>query len=64
MAAHTCRLIYLSQILYILKQKCGFIYAESNAYIHTLIKAITLHFTIGYEHPFRDGNGRGARGLY
>ncbi|QTR53423.1 Fic family protein [Thiothrix unzii] len=47
-----------------MKQKCGFIYAESNAYIHTLIKAITLHFTIGYEHPFRDGNGRVARGLY
>ncbi|WP_287603879.1 Fic family protein [Thiothrix sp.] len=38
--------------------------AESNAYIHTLIKAITLHFTIGYEHPFRDGNGRVARGLF
>lgn len=38
--------------------------AESNAYTHTLIKAIVLHFTIGYEHPFRDGNGRVARGLF
>jgi Fic family protein len=63
-AAHTYWPTYLSQISYILKQKCSFIYAESNAYIHTLIKAITLHFTIGYEHPFRDGNGRGTRGLY
>lgn len=38
--------------------------AESSAYIHILIKAITLHFAIGYEHPFRDGNGRVARGLF
>ncbi len=37
---------------------------ENSAYIHILIKAITLHFAIGYEHPFRDGNGRVARGLF
>jgi Fic family protein len=63
-AAHTCWLISLSQISFILKQKHSFIYAESNAHIRTLIKAITLHFTIGYEHPFRNGNGLVARGLY
>lgn len=34
------------------------------SYIHPLIKAITLHFCIGYEHPFRDGNGRVARALF
>jgi Fic family protein len=28
-----------------------------------VIKAIILHFMIGYEHPFRDGNGRTARAL-
>ncbi|QTT81050.1 Fic family protein [Pseudomonas chlororaphis] len=33
-------------------------------YIHPLIKAITLHFIIGYEHPFHDGNGRVARSLF
>lgn len=33
-------------------------------FIHPLIKAITLHFMIGYEHPFRDGNGRTARALF
>jgi len=38
--------------------------AESEAYIHPLIKAITLHFAIGYEHPFHDGNGRVARSLF
>lgn len=38
--------------------------SETNNYIHSLIKAIVLHFAIGYEHPFRDGNGRVARGLF
>lgn len=33
-------------------------------YIHPLIKAIVLHFCIGYEHPFHDGNGRVARALF
>jgi len=33
-------------------------------FVHPLIKAIVLHFMIGYEHPFRDGNGRTARALF
>ena len=33
-------------------------------YIHPLIKAIVLHFVVGYEHPFRDGNGRVSRSLF
>lgn len=37
---------------------------ESQDYIHPLIKAIVLHFTIGFEHPFHDGNGRVARALF
>lgn len=37
---------------------------ESLDFLHPLIKAIVLHFCIGYEHPFRDGNGRVARGLF
>ncbi|MFT7388995.1 MAG: Fic family protein [Candidatus Endobugula sp.] len=37
---------------------------DNISYIHPLIKAITLHFSIGYEHPFRDGNGRVARALF
>jgi Fic family protein len=37
---------------------------EGNDFIHPMIKAITLHFMIGYEHPFRDGNGRTARALF
>ncbi|WP_100636584.1 Fic family protein [Marinomonas sp. ef1] len=38
--------------------------AEGSDYIHPLVKAITLHFRIGYEHPFHDGNGRVARALF
>jgi Fic family protein len=37
---------------------------ESTNYIHPLLKAIIIHFVIGYEHPFRDGNGRVARALF
>ncbi len=38
--------------------------SDNISYVHPLIKAITLHFCIGYEHPFRDGNGRVARALF
>ncbi|HCZ9570467.1 TPA: Fic family protein [Vibrio cholerae] len=38
--------------------------ADSSEYIHPMIKAICLHFSIGFEHPFRDGNGRVARSLF
>jgi Fic family protein len=37
---------------------------DSQQYIHPLVKAVALHFCIGYEHPFRDGNGRVARALF
>lgn len=35
-----------------------------NTFIHPVLRAIIVHFWIGYEHPFRDGNGRIARALY
>lgn len=37
---------------------------NSQSYIHPLVKAIIIHFIIGFEHPFRDGNGRVARALF
>lgn len=37
---------------------------SDSSYIHPLIKAMVLHFCVGYEHPFRDGNGRVARGIF
>ena len=39
--------------------------AEQEAsFIHPVIKAIILHFWIGYDHPFIDGNGRTARAVF
>ncbi|MEZ9035375.1 Fic family protein [Vibrio cyclitrophicus] len=37
---------------------------SSDHFIHPLVKAIILHFMIGYIHPFGDGNGRTARALF
>lgn len=33
-------------------------------FVHPVIKAVILHFWIGYLHPFVDGNGRLARTLF
>lgn len=35
-----------------------------NEFIHPILKASILHFLIGYEHPFADGNGRTARAVF
>jgi len=37
---------------------------DDSIFIHPIVKAIILHFMIGYEHPFADGNGRTARALF
>lgn len=37
---------------------------DGNVFIHPVIKAIMLHFWMGYLHPFTDGNGRLARLLF
>lgn len=34
------------------------------SFVHPVLKAITLHFWIGYLHPFTDGNGRLARSIF
>ena len=34
------------------------------AFVHPVVRAILLHFMIGYDHPFVDGNGRTARALF
>jgi Fic family protein len=33
-------------------------------FIHTVLRAITLHFWLVYDHPFSNGNGRTARALF
>ncbi|MDH3324822.1 MAG: Fic family protein [Candidatus Peregrinibacteria bacterium] len=38
--------------------------SKDESFIHPIIKAIMLHFWMGYLHPFTDGNGRLARMLF
>ena len=44
-----------------IKEVCDFANHGTKDFIHPVIKAIALHFAIGYIHPFTDGNGRAAR---
>jgi Fic family protein len=37
---------------------------EDTPYVHPVVRAILLHFMLGYDHPFSDGNGRCARALF
>lgn len=37
---------------------------EGDRFVHPVVRAILIHFMIGYDHPFVDGNGRTARALF
>ncbi len=37
---------------------------DSDNFVHPVVRAILVHFMIGYDHPFVDGNGRTARALF
>jgi Fic family protein len=37
---------------------------SGDVFLHPVVQAILLHFWIGYDHPFEDGNGRTARALF
>ena len=44
---------------------CRFANEElGEGFLHPVIRAIALHFWMGYDHPFADGNGRVARALF
>ena len=44
---------------------CDFVNAQDHGtYLPKVLLALTVHFMIGYEHPFEDGNGRTARALF
>ena len=47
-----------------LQELCDFANNDGGEFIHPLIKAIIIHFMIGFIHPFVDGNGRLARTLF
>ena len=48
-----------------LDQLLAFANAQSpDEWLHPVIRAIIVHFMIGYDHPFVNGNGRVARSLF
>jgi Fic family protein len=48
-----------------MERMCEFANARTfDRFIHPVVRAITLHFLLGYDHPFVDGNGRTARALF
>lgn len=48
-----------------IKALCDFANAaRKKEFVHPVIRAITLHFWLAYDHPFVDGNGRTARALF
>jgi Fic family protein len=49
-----------------LDRLCAFANADpdSSPFVHPVLRAILVHFMIGYDHPFADGNGRTARALF
>lgn len=51
---------------FLLSKLCDFSNTDHqiNGFIHPIVKAIIIHFMIGYIHPFADGNGRTARALF
>ncbi|MCX7157346.1 MAG: Fic family protein [Rhodocyclales bacterium] len=49
-----------------MERLCAFANADETSlpFVHPVLRAILLHFMMGYDHPFEDGNGRTARALY
>ena len=48
-----------------LARLCDFANGEADdGFVHPVVRAIVLHFWLGYDHPFADGNGRTARALF
>lgn len=37
---------------------------DGENFVHPVVRAILIHFMIGYDHPFVDGNGRTARTIF
>lgn len=48
-----------------MRAMCAFANGETKSgFVHPIVRAITLHFWLAYDHPFVDGNGRTARALF
>ncbi|KAF1719242.1 Fic family protein [Pseudoxanthomonas wuyuanensis] len=54
-----------SQVRERLEALCAFANDKGEEeFLHPVVRAIAVHFQIGYDHPFVDGNGRTARALF
>ena len=48
-----------------LERMCAFANGQDDGgFLHPVVRAIILHFWVGHDHPFVDGNGRTARALF
>lgn len=49
-----------------MEEMCAFANGDtlSKEFVHPVVRAIVLHFWLGHDHPFVDGNGRTARALF
>lgn len=49
-----------------MQRLCDFANTDESSlpFVHPVLRAILLHFMLGYDHPFADGNGRTARALF
>lgn len=47
-----------------MKAMCKFANGGGEGFIHPVVRAVLLHFWLGHDHPFCDGNGRTARALF
>lgn len=49
-----------------LAKLCAFVNADRDAkpYVPPVVRALAIHFMMGYDHYFEDGNGRTARALF
>lgn len=47
-----------------LERLCAFANGEDRAYLPAVLRSLAIHFIVGYDHYFEDGNGRTARALF
>ncbi|MDQ1710629.1 MAG: hypothetical protein QOE45_79 [Frankiaceae bacterium] len=47
-----------------LRELCEFANGGGAGFVHPVVRAVLVHFWLGYDHPFADGNGRTARILF
>lgn len=48
-----------------MREMCDFANEKTpDFFLHSIVRAVLLHYWLAYDHPFTDGNGRTARALF